>query len=181
MMRRMGMVSLALLLTLAPTVHADDWPQWLGPQRDGVWRESGILSKFPAGGPKVRWRTPIAGGYAGPAVANGRVYVHDRPADKKRVLCLSEADGKVLWTHEYDCKYLIQYPAGPRCTPAVHEDKVYAIGAMGDLRCLDAADGRLIWIGQRHRPQGLADNHRPRVLVNIDAVGDVRIPSANMG
>ena len=55
-----------------------DWPQWLGPQRDGVWREDGILEKYPPGGPKLRWRLPLGGGYAGPAVADGKVYVTDR-------------------------------------------------------------------------------------------------------
>src|SRR5947209_13945256 len=59
-------------------LRADDWPQWLGPQRDGVWRETGILETFPEGGPKVLWRTPLGGGYTGPAVAEGRVYVTDR-------------------------------------------------------------------------------------------------------
>src|SRR5437773_1365396 len=69
----------ALALTLAATAaRADDWPQWLGPQRDGVWREAGIVAKFPEGGPKVRWKTPIGEGYSGPAVANGKVYVTDR-------------------------------------------------------------------------------------------------------
>src|SRR5437762_2036821 len=57
---------------------ADDWPQWLGPQRDGVWRETGILDKFPANGPKIRWRVPVAAGYTGPAVSQGRVYLMDR-------------------------------------------------------------------------------------------------------
>ena len=57
---------------------ADDWPQWLGPQRDGVWRESAILEKFPAGGPKIRWRAPVGAGYSGPAIAGGRVYLTDR-------------------------------------------------------------------------------------------------------
>src|SRR2546429_9931267 len=115
-------------------MHADDWPQWLGPQRDGVWRETGILETFPAGGPKVRWRTPINAGYAGPAVAGGRVYVTDLqlaegvelPANafgkkplpaKERVLCLDEATGKTLWKHEYPCVYVVSYPAGPRTTP----------------------------------------------------------------
>src|SRR5262245_9574586 len=95
-------VIVALLLT--GPARADDWPQWLGPQRDSVWRETGLLDRFPDGGPKVLWRTPIDGGYAGPAVANGRVYVTDyvvtegkrvnhyagRPKlkGKERVLCL---------------------------------------------------------------------------------------------
>src|SRR5690348_2217756 len=101
-------VALALALA-APAARADDWPQWLGPQRDGFWRETGILDKFPAGGPKVLWRVPISGGYAGPAVADGRVYVTDYVTDadvrklsspagrpkiingKERVLCFDAA------------------------------------------------------------------------------------------
>src|SRR5436190_7191294 len=91
-----------VVLTVALPAFADDWPQWLGPQRDGVWRETGMVDKFPPGGPKVLWRTPIGPGYTGPAVADGRVYVMDRqkaqakdgtPAKPgggtERVLCLS--------------------------------------------------------------------------------------------
>src|SRR4026207_2173445 len=101
-------------------LHAEDWPQWLGPQRDGVWRENGIIEKFPTDGLKVRWRVPIGSGYSGPAVAKGCVFVMDRQLAKgaanpsspwgrgeipgnERVLCLNEADGKILWQHEYDC------------------------------------------------------------------------------
>src|ERR1051326_2752683 len=71
-------IALLVILCLCASTRADDWPQWLGPKRDGVWRETGILEKFPAGGPKGLWRAPLGGGYAGPAVASGRVYVHDR-------------------------------------------------------------------------------------------------------
>ncbi len=141
---------------------ADDWPQWLGPQRDGIWRETGIVDKFPAGGPTVRWRAPLGGGYAGPAVAGGRVFVTDRVlpegannpndqfkqdavAGKERVLCFNEADGKLLWTHEYECTYTISYPAGPRTTPLVAGGKVYTLGAMGRLCCLDVATGKELW------------------------------------
>ena len=62
---------------------ADDWPQWLGPQRDSVWRETGILDTFPAAGPTVLWRHPVGGGFAGPAVADGRVFVMDYVTDKQ--------------------------------------------------------------------------------------------------
>jgi len=150
------------LSSLLPPARADDWPQWLGPQRDGVWRESGILDQFPQGGPKVRWRTSIGAGYAGPAVAQGRVYVTDRvlaqgaansknPFDKKgvsgqeRVLCLDEATGNVLWTHAYDCDYRVSYPAGPRTTPLVDGDRVFTLGTMGNLLCLDATSGIVRW------------------------------------
>ena len=83
-MRSIPKAHLRLLLAvvafagLALAARADDWPQWLGPQRDGVWRETGILDKFPKDGPPIRWRTPIGAGYAGPAVAGGRVYITDR-------------------------------------------------------------------------------------------------------
>jgi outer membrane protein assembly factor BamB len=125
----------------------DDWPQWLGPRRDGVWREDGILETLPAGKAKILWRTPIAGGYAGPAVAGGKVYVTDRlrSEGQERILCIDEATGKVLWTHSYDCKYEIDYPAGPRATPLVHAGKVYTLGAMGNLFCLEAATGKVVW------------------------------------
>lgn len=152
----------AAALTLSLFVQADDWPQWLGPKRDGVWRETGIIEKFPADGLKYRWRVPIGGGYSSPSVADGRVYVMDRQLPKgtanpsnafsrgeipgsERILCLNDADGKVLWEHEYDCAYTVSYAAGPRVSPVVHEGKVYTLGSEGNLFCLDAKDGSVKW------------------------------------
>jgi len=132
----------------AAVTLGDDWPQWRGPLRDGVWREDGIVERFDAEGLKIRWRTGISGGYAGPAVADGRVYVTDRRKRKntERVMCLDERTGKVLWTHEYACKYRgVQYDCGPRCTPTVAGGKVYTVGTMGHLFCLDARSGRVLW------------------------------------
>src|SRR5438132_10147708 len=71
-------LALTFLSVICSRARADTWPQWLGPRRDGVWRETGILDKFPANGPRVRWRTPIGGGYAGPAVVGDKVFVTDR-------------------------------------------------------------------------------------------------------
>jgi outer membrane protein assembly factor BamB len=149
-------------LLAAMPARGDDWPQWLGPQRDGVWRETGILDKFPAGGPKVRWRAPIGPGFSGPAVSKDRVYVMDRQVDtppagepgklpkgvipgKERVLCLKATDGTTAWKDEYDCPYKIAYPQGPRTTPLVHDGRAYTLGAMGDLRCYNAETGKLHW------------------------------------
>ena len=162
---RLGLWRSFLLVAFAAIIergHADDWPQWLGPQRDGVWRETGLVKKFSPDGPPVRWRTKIGAGYAGPAVARGQVYVTDRqlapntsnPADPfqrgtilgtERVLCLNEADGKILWKHEYDCPYSVSYPAGPRTTPAVQGGKVYTLGAEGNLFCFEAETGKVLW------------------------------------
>jgi outer membrane protein assembly factor BamB len=149
-------------LLVAPALPADDWPQWLGPKRDGVWREKPPGEKFPAGGPKAEWRAEVGIGYAGPAVADGKVFVPDRRLAKgqknpenpfgrsavggsERILCLDEKTGKELWKHEYPCEYSISYAAGPRCTPTVDGDRVFTLGAMGDLFCLNAADGKPVW------------------------------------
>ncbi|MCA9030818.1 MAG: PQQ-like beta-propeller repeat protein [Planctomycetaceae bacterium] len=141
-------------------VKADDWPQWMGPNRDNVWSEDGVLESFPDAGLKVLWRTEIAGGYAGPAVSNGRVFVTDyTTADdvkvsnfereqfsgQERVLCLDEKTGKKLWSHDYPVKYTVSYPSGPRCTPTVDGDRVYVLGTEGNLFCFNVADGEMLW------------------------------------
>ncbi len=167
--------AIPLWMALVLPVSAKDWPQWLGPQRDAVWRETGVMESFPAGGPPLRWRTPIGSGYSGPAVADGRVFVMDRikaevdptkaellnQADSpinanferrllpgtERVVCLDESDGKILWTHAYDCPYTTvgDYAIGPRVTPTVKDGQVYTLGAEGHLLCLDAKTGKVIW------------------------------------
>lgn len=147
---------------LATTVRADDWPQWMGPQRDGVWRETGLVEKLPEGGPPVLWRVPVGGGYAGPAVVGDRIYITDKqlpegtrnpddPFDRKltpateRVLCLNAANGELIWKHEYECPYTVSYPAGPRTTPVVRDGRVYTLGAEGHLFCLEADTGKVVW------------------------------------
>ena len=127
-----------------------------------MWRETGILEKFPKGGPKERWHMPIGGGYSGPAVADGRVYVSDRVlakgartrttfrtrpalAAKNAFGASTRPDGKVLWKKSYPCTYQISYAAGPRATPTVGGGKVYLLGAMGDLHCYDAETGDDVW------------------------------------
>jgi outer membrane protein assembly factor BamB len=163
---------LGFFLLVASALHADDWPQWLGPQRDGVWRETGIIEKLPTDGLKFRWRVPIGGGYSGPAVAKGHVYLMDRQLGKgtsnpsspwgrgeipgnERVLCLNEADGKIVWQHEYECPYTVSYASGPRVTPAVHDGKVYTLGAEGNLLCLDADKGTVLWSRDFKREFGI--------------------------
>jgi outer membrane protein assembly factor BamB len=156
-----SLATLASVLMLCNSALALDWPQWFGPQRDGVWREQGLIDKFPAAGPTILWRTPLGSGYCGPAVAGDRVYVLDRVRTvgpdgkplsgkqgiqgKEGLLCLNADDGKVIWRHEYDCVYKVAYPSGPRTTPLIHDNRVYALGAMGDLFCLEADTGKPVW------------------------------------
>lgn len=143
------------------SASASDWPQWLGPNRASVWNETGVIKEFPQGGPPVKWRTPIAYGYSGPAVVDGRVYLTDYVRDsgdvandpsvrntlngKERIVCLSAKTGEEIWQHSYDCPYEISYPQGPRCTPTVDSGKVYTLGAEGDLVCLNAENGDDVW------------------------------------
>lgn len=161
-----------VLAFAAGPLAADDWPHWQGPQRDGVWRETGIVEKFLAGGPHVLWRAPVGAGYSSPAIAGGRVFLTDRPdtqtrgnpgkalertveAGRERVLCLDVRDGRVLWSHDYEARYEIAYPSGPRASPAVAGDRVYTLGAEGDLHCLDTATGRVVWAKNFKRDYGV--------------------------
>jgi outer membrane protein assembly factor BamB len=135
-----------------------------------VWRETGIVEEFPEKGLPVKWRAPVELGYAGPAVADGKVFVPDyvRTSGKitnnpgkrdtlegsERVLCLDAATGELLWKHEYDCPYLLSYPGGPRCTPTVDGERVYTLGAEGHLYCLSVDDGSVLWSKNFKRDYG---------------------------
>lgn len=158
-MKQLAIFCLLSCLFSAKT-QAGDWPQWRGPTRDNVWHEDGLLKEFPPAGPKVVWRTPVAGGYAGPAVSDNNVYVTDFVVSKaapgsnddrktsrgtERVLCLDEKTGGLRWKHEYPVEYTISYASGPRCTPTVDGDKVYTLGAEGNLFCFDKRSGDILW------------------------------------
>jgi outer membrane protein assembly factor BamB len=160
-MRLSVWLSVPLVWLMSLGSRAEDWPQWLGPHRDSVWRETGIVEQFPAEGLPVLWRVPVAFGYAGPAVAGGRVFVMDYVVEsgevtnnpggrdvltgQERVLCLDAATGALIWKHQYDRPYHFSYGGGPRCTPTVVDGKVYTLGAEGNLSCLRAEDGQLLW------------------------------------
>lgn len=149
----LGLV-LALLFTLPAT--GDDWAQWRGADRRGVWHETGILESFPEGGLEFTWRVPIGSGYGGPAVASGRVFVLDwrktegtrTMGGTERVLALDETTGEILWTHEWTAGYgalMASYALGPRATPTVDGDRVYVVGAVGDLFALQVSSGEVLW------------------------------------
>jgi outer membrane protein assembly factor BamB len=144
----MQRLQILLFLCIAIPVHADDWPQWRGPNRDGVWKETGIIEAFPKKQIARRWSVPIGGGYSAPTVADGRVYVTDRVEDPEleRVHCVDFKTGKMLWTHEYPVSYRnVSYPAGPRAAVTIDDGRAYALGAKGDFHCLDAKTGKVIW------------------------------------
>jgi outer membrane protein assembly factor BamB len=152
-MTRLPAALTILLIAGAVVVQAEDWPEWRGKGRAGVWRETGIIEKFPASGLPVLWRTPIKAGYAGPAVADGRVFVTDytetgRLRGIERVLALDERTGKILWTRQWEANYgplSYNWAIGPRATPTVDGDRVYILGATGMLLCLNVRTGEVVW------------------------------------
>ena len=132
-------------------IRAEDWPEFRGKGRLGVWNETGLLESFPEDGLRVRWRVPIKAGYSGPAVVDGRVFVTDFEATEgmrgtERALALDEETGAVLWTQEWEADYAgIQWETGPGATPTVDGDRVYVLGRTGVLSALNVETGRVLW------------------------------------
>ena len=151
--RTARLVAAVLLLLSSALLHADDWPQWRGHGRLGVLNETGLLDRFPETGLTVTWRVPVHSGYSGPSVADGRVFVTDgrRISGSRmveRVLALDERSGTILWSKEWETNYSgleATFALGPRATPTVDEDLVYALGAMGNLLALNVKDGSIAW------------------------------------
>ncbi|MFH1715802.1 MAG: PQQ-binding-like beta-propeller repeat protein [Planctomycetota bacterium] len=145
--------SLARAIILTIGIHlpvmAADWPQWRGPNRDGVWQERGVIKEFDTGQLPVRWRAAISNGYSGPTVANNRVYVTDRlaaPVQMERVHCFDAETGEKIWSHDYQCKYeRIEQRNGPRAAVTIDDNLAYSLGTMGHLFCFDAASGSVLW------------------------------------
>ncbi len=127
---------------------AEDWPQWRGPARNGVWAADGIVDELPDGQLPITWSVDIGPGYNGPTVADGRVFVMDRqmqPAQSERILCFDSQNGQLLWKHEYPVRYTISYTAGPRASVTIEGDRAWAVGAMGHVHCLQVATGQVLW------------------------------------
>ncbi len=163
-------------LVASSMARADDWPQFRGPNRDSVWNETGIMQTFPADGLKIRWRAPIGGGISSPVVAQGRVYVTDsleeKPKAWERVHCFDEKTGTPLWTYSYEADYLHNWGfksdtrTGPYSTPIVEAGKLYALGILGDVVCLDAVTGALAWKKKLTEEYELGDYYTaPSLLV----------------
>ena len=167
---------IASLCFLQP-VLAEDWPEWRGKGRNGVWTESGIVDKFPEKGLTPVWRTPVHAGFAGPAVAAGRVFVTDferlgGTRGKERALCLDENSGKIVWIREWDADYRgISYDMGPRATPTVDADRTYIVGASGKLLCLSTRAGDVIWEKDYAKDveAKVGHGHAPRRSLHLDA------------
>ena len=137
-------------------LSAEDWPQWRGINRDAIWNETGVVERFPDDGLTVKWRAPVRGGFAGPAVADGRVFILDyqetagsRTMDgHERLVVFDEETGTVLWQQEWPATYRnlqFKFATGPRAVPTVDGNRVYTLGAAGMLSCFDTETGELLW------------------------------------
>jgi outer membrane protein assembly factor BamB len=145
-MDRLSLI-LGLSLTLTFTLQAADWPQILGPNRDGHSSETKLLWEWPASGPPIAWKKDVGTGWAGPVVAKGKLILFHRVDEEEVVACLDPATSKELWTFKYRTKYRDQFgfDDGPRATPTVADGKIFTLGANGDLHALDLATGNKIW------------------------------------
>ena len=137
-------LAVGLISTLP--LRAEDWPQWRGPSRTGISRETGWVAQWPANGPKKLWEGFVGVGYASVAVSQGRLYTMGNVQEKDYVYCLDAETGKPLWNYGYDCsskdpnKYF-----GTRCTPTLDGNRAYTLSRQGHFFCLDAQSGRVLW------------------------------------
>jgi outer membrane protein assembly factor BamB len=138
-----------LAVACVHAASASDWPQWLGPNRDNVSRETGLLKEWPKDGPPLKWKATIVGeGYSAPSVAKGRIYLLGMFEDAEHCVCLDEKDGSKIWSQKIG-KVGVNpkqyFFPGPRGTPTIVGDKIYTLGSDGDLVCLDAVKGDIVW------------------------------------
>ena len=163
-LRRILLLS-GLLLSLGARPHGvspvaageSDWPQFLGPMRNGVYGGPAISGSWPASGPSILWRKPVGEGFSGIVVRAGRLILFHRLQDRERVECLQAETGRPLWKYDYPTNYRddFGFDGGPRATPSIWEGKVYTYGAQGVLNCLELESGRKIWSVKTHEKFGV--------------------------
>lgn len=148
MLTRKQRLELLFVLTAMLTFRssmAGDWPQFLGPDRNGTSAETGLLSKWPAAGPKVIWRTPLGISMSGIAISDGRAVTMYQDGDTQYLVALDAADGKQIWRTEVGPVYLNAMGNGPRATPTISANQVFTFTGEGILAACDTKDGRKLW------------------------------------
>lgn len=172
-----------LLLAVLPFLLAADWPQHLGPTRDGQSPETGLLRTWPKDGPAVAWKREVGAGWAGPAVAGERLILFHRVGDEEVVECLDPATGTGRWKGAYRTAYVDEFgfDNGPRASPLIANGRAFTLGADGELRAWDLATGKDLWarnINKEYRvPKGYFGVATSpvliagKLLVNVGAKG----------
>jgi outer membrane protein assembly factor BamB len=146
-MRTLAALCLLLLVIagFAAPAAAGDWPQFRGPNRDGISKETGLARTWPEGGPRVLWKAPTGDGYSGMAVAQGRLFTLLGRGGDEVLVALDAKTGKELWKAKVDGKYVSDMGNGPRSTPTVDGEMVYALSASAKLWAFDAKSGKKLW------------------------------------
>jgi outer membrane protein assembly factor BamB len=166
----MRLYPLAALLLLMGSLRAADWPQFLGPTRNGQSTETGLLQTFPKKGPTILWSKDVGDGYSSPVVFGEQLFLFHRVGDKDVLDCFDASNGKSRWTFSYETSYKDSYGKGngPRSTPLVSDKHVYILAADGRLHCVDRARGKEVWHKALHEDYP-GPPARPR---NFFGVGD---------
>ena len=143
------LISLLSWAILSSAASAEDWPQWQGPGRNAVSKETGLLKEWPKDGPPLAWKVKgLGGGYSGPSIAAGRIFGMSNRGDDEVVWALSEPDGKELWATRLGPALKQSWPQGkegPGCTPTIDGERLYVEGLAGDVACLQVQDGKVLW------------------------------------
>ena len=122
------------------------WPQWRGPNRDGISKETGLLKQWPADGPPLVWKTAGAGrGYSSFSISDGKLFTMGLRGDREYVVAFDVATGKEVWATSHGGAFRNDRGDGPRGTPTIDGDRVYALGGNGDLSALEVRTGKIVW------------------------------------
>jgi outer membrane protein assembly factor BamB len=152
---------------------AEDWPQWRGPNRNGISSEKGWLDHWPADGPPIAWKAAVGAGFSSFAVASGRVYTMGNSDNADTIFCFEAATGREIWKHSYPADLGDKYfEGGTTGTPTVDNGRVFALSRWGDLFCLEAATGKIVWTNKVAtltgvRIPGWGFSSAPTVLENL--------------
>ena len=142
----LAIIALLCVVQVSMAQSAAHWPQWRGPNRDGISKETGLLKQWPAEGPPLVWKATGAGeGYSSFSFSNGRLYTMGLRGDREFVVAFDVATGKEAWATPHGGKFENDRGDGPRGTPTVDGNRVYALGGSGDLSALDARTGKIVW------------------------------------
>ncbi len=144
-MKITAMILLIFLILACKRAQASDWPQYLGPGRNSVSDERGLLRRWPEGGPKVLWTVPLGEGFGGAAVSEGKVYIYDRVDKKTNVLrCFDLVSGKEEWQYSDEARWSVSYD-GSRTVPTVYGSRIYVTDAVGNFLCIDKNTHKPLW------------------------------------
>jgi outer membrane protein assembly factor BamB len=151
----LGFAIFAAFILSAGSLRALDWPNWRGPDHNGISKETGWKSRWPAEGPKRLWKASVGTGFSSITVGQGRAFTMGNQSEQDTVYCFDAVSGALLWKHSYPCALDPHfYEGGTSATPTVDGDRVYTVSKRGDLFCFDAAKGNVVWSKDVHDALG---------------------------